>query len=102
MSSATAYAQVVEAVLSRAAWDETFFALYSLKAHLQSLPGWQRFDVWARDLESGDVKLIVVTNWDTPDQLALWLEHGVTVDGILRAMQPPPQSVKVELYEEIA
>ena len=102
MSSITAYAQVVEAIVPRAAWDEAFFALNSLKSHLQSLPGWQRFDVWARDLDDGDVKLVVVTNWDFPVQLALWLEQGSTVDAILRSMQPPAKSLKVDLYEAIS
>lgn len=102
MSSIIAYSQVVQAVMSRASWDETYFSLLSLKSHLQSLPGWQRIDLWAQDLENGEVKVIVVTNWDQPDQLALWLEQGVTADAILRAIQPPPTSLNVDLYEEIA
>lgn len=101
MSSVIAYSQVVEAVITKEAWDETYFSLESLKAHLQSLPGWQRFDLWAQDIESGDVRVLVVTNWDHPEYLALWLEHGMTVDAILRAMEPPPRSLEVNLYEEI-
>lgn len=102
MSSVIAYSQIVEAVVPRAAWDETFFSILSLKSHIQSLPGWQRMDVWAQDLESGDVKVVAVTNWEHPEQLALWLEQGMTIDAILRAMQPPPLSLNVDLYEEIA
>ncbi|MCB8929290.1 MAG: hypothetical protein H6652_27105 [Ardenticatenaceae bacterium] len=102
MSSVVAYSQVVTAEVPREAWDETYFSLLSLKAHLQSLPGWQRFDFWARDKEDGHVKLIAVTNWDYPEQLALWLSKGVTVDAILRAMEPPPRDLTVDLYEEIA
>ena len=102
MSSVIAYSQVVQAVIPAAAWDETYFSLLSLKSHLQSLPGWQRIDVWAHDQEDGDVKVMVVTNWDFPDQLALWLERGATADAILRAMEPPPRSLTVDLFEEIA
>lgn len=102
MSSVTAYSQVVTAEVPRESWDETYFSLLSLKAHLQSLPGWQRLDFWARDLDEGGVKLIVVTNWDYPEQLALWLEQGVTTDAILRSIEPPPRSLAVDLYEEIA
>jgi hypothetical protein len=102
MSYAMAYSQVVEAVLPRQAWDETYFSLLSLKSHLQALPGWQRLDFWARDLESGDMKVVIVTNWDHPDQLALWLERGVTADALLRSMEPAPTEINVELYEEIA
>ena len=101
MSSIIAYSQVVEAVLSKEAWDETYFSLLSLKSHLQSLPGWQRIDIWAQEKSSEDVNVLVVTNWDFPEQLSSWVEYGVSVDAILRAMQPPPRSVNVNYFEEI-
>ncbi len=56
MSSVVAYSQVVDAVMQREVWDEAYFSLLSLKAHIQSLPGWQRFDLWATDLDSGEIK----------------------------------------------
>jgi hypothetical protein len=102
MSGTIAYAQVVEAVIPRAAWDETYFSLLSLKSHIQSLPGWQRFDMWARTLESSDVKLMVVTNWDYAHQLEIWLKRGVTPDAVLRSIKPGMKSLKVDLFEEIA
>ncbi|MFN2180632.1 MAG: hypothetical protein ACK2UV_14205 [Candidatus Promineifilaceae bacterium] len=102
MSSIIAYSQVVTAELPQYSWDETYFSLLSLKAHLQSLPGFQRFDYWARDLDDDYIKLMVVTNWDFAEQLAVWLENGITTDSILRAMEPPPRSLVVDLYEEIA
>lgn len=102
MSSVVAYSQVVNAVVPRNAWDEAYFSLLSLKMHLQSLPGWQRFDLWAQDMEEGDIKLVVVTNWDYPEELAIWLQHGVTVESVLNALDPPPISLQVDLFEEIA
>ncbi|MGW8318616.1 MAG: hypothetical protein ACWGPS_05165 [Candidatus Promineifilaceae bacterium] len=102
MSSVVAYSQIVNAVVQREAWDEAYFSLLSLKAHLQSLPGWQRFDLWAQDMEDGNVKLIAVTNWDYPDQLKVWLSQEATVDGILRSIEPPPISLEVDLFEEVA
>lgn len=102
MSSIIAYSQIVQAVISKEAWDETFFSLMSLKAHIQSLPGWQRFDLWANYTAEGDVNMVAVTNWEYPEQLELWLKQGVTVDAILRAMQPPPADITVQVYEEIA
>lgn len=101
MSTVTAYAQVVEAVIPRESWDETYFSLMSLKSRLQAVPGFQRLDVWARDQESGNIHLMAVTNWDYPDQLALWLQQGLTVDAILQEMEPPPLTLSVNLYEEI-
>ena len=102
MSSVVAYSQVVDAVMQREVWDEAYFSLLSLKAHIQSLPGWQRFDLWATDLDSGEIKVMVVTNWDYPEQLELWLKKGVTVDAVLRSLEPPVTSLNVNLYEEIA
>jgi hypothetical protein len=102
MSYAVAYSQIVEAVIPREVWDEAYFSLLSLKSHLQSLPGWQRFDLWAQDLVGGDMKLVVVSNWDDPTQLALWVERGMTVDSVLRALKPGPRSLNIDLYEEIA
>lgn len=101
MGSVTAYSQVVDAVIHKAAWEETYFSLLSLKAHLQSLPGWQRFDFWAQEQTDGDIKILIVTNWDYPEQLGLWIKQGTSVDAVLRAMQPPPISLNVNLYEEV-
>lgn len=102
MSSVLAYSQVIQALIPTEAWDETYFSLLSLKGHLQSLPGWQSMDVWARDTEEGPIDLVVVTNWDHPAQMALWLNKGVTPDSILRAMEPAPTTMTVNVYEEIA
>ena len=102
MSSVTAYSQVVEAVIAKDAWNETYFSLLSLKAHMQALPGWQRFDLWASENADHNIKVLIVTNWDYPEQLEVWIEHGITADSVLRAMQPPPLSLDVSLYEEIA
>ena len=101
MSSIVAYSQVVQAIVPADAWDETYFSLLSLKSHIQSLPGWQRFDLWAHDQDDGTVKVLIITNWDYPDQLRYWLERGVTPDAILRAMQPTPENVTVDLFEGV-
>jgi heme-degrading monooxygenase HmoA len=101
MSYIKAYSQVVEAEVARNAWDETYFSLLSLKGHLQALPGWLSFDMWAHDLENGNIRLIAVTNWETVDHLSTWLNSAKTVDAILRAMEPPPKMLDIDLYEEI-
>ena len=52
--------------------------------------------------EEEDVKLVVVTNWDSPVQLRQWLEKGQTADAILRSMDPAPKELTVDVFEEIA
>lgn len=101
MSYVKAYGQVVEAEVDRTAWAETYFSLLSLKGHMQALPGWVRFDLWARDLENDNIRLVAVTTWESTDHLAAWLHSNNTVDAILRAMDPPPATIVVDLYEEI-
>lgn len=101
MSYVKAYGQVIEAEVDRNAWDETYFSLLSLKGHLQSLPGWISFDLWARDLDSGNIRVVAVTSWEAADYLAEWLNSTQTVDAILRSMEPPPASLAVDLFEEI-
>jgi heme-degrading monooxygenase HmoA len=101
MSYIKAYSQVVEAEMPRNAWDEAYFSLLSLKGHLQALPGWLSFNLWAHDLENGNIRLIAVTNWETTDHLFQWLDSARTVEAILRTMEPPPAALEIDLYEEI-
>lgn len=96
-----AYSQVVRADVDAAAWDETYFSLLSLKQQMQSLPGWQGFDLWAQPMPSGMVRVLAITNWTSMDQLSIWLQTNKTVDAILRAMSPPPQMIDADLYEVI-
>lgn len=101
MSGVMSYSQVVEALIPREAWDETYFSLLSIKAHLQSLPGYQRLDVWAQSQEDS-MKLVIVTNWEYFEQLEEWLKNGITIDRILKSIEPPPLSLSTDLFEEIA
>ncbi|GIV78030.1 MAG: hypothetical protein KatS3mg050_2424 [Litorilinea sp.] len=101
MAYVQSYSQIVEAVIPRDAWDETYFSLMSLKAHLQAMPGYQRFSLWARDLDSGDIRIFAVTNWENLESLEIWLRSRSTVDAVLRAMELPPRSIRTDLAEEI-
>ena len=101
MSSVKAYSQMITAVVDQGAWDEVYFSLLSMKSQLQSLPGWQNFEMWANSMEPDAVRLVVITSWDEPDQLEVWMQNQTSVDAILRAMLPPPRTMDVDVYEEI-
>jgi hypothetical protein len=101
MSFIKAYSQVVEADVDAGAWDEIYFSLLSLKLEMQALPGWQRFDLWARDLDNQLVRMVAITNWSNADQLAVWLRTDKTVDAVLRSIDPPPRTIKIDLFEAI-
>jgi hypothetical protein len=57
--------------------------MQSLKAHVQEYPGCQRFDVFVRAQDNGDVLLHCYTTWDTPTQLEAFLERGYTLERLL-------------------
>jgi hypothetical protein len=101
MSYIKAYSHVVEAEVEAGAWDEVYFSLLSLKLEMQALPGWQRFDLWARSLEPDGVRMVAITNWSSPDQLAVWMQSDKTVDAVLRSIDPPPRTIKIDLFEAI-
>jgi len=93
------YSMLVDAVLPYEGWNEAYFALLSLKAHLQALPGFQRMDIHARDLVSGDVMITIVTDFELLEQILVWLEVGITPEGILNQITPPPLSMTSDMRE---
>ena len=64
-------------------WPRLYASLQALKGHAQEYPGCQRFDVFIRAEDSGDVRLHCYTTWDTPWQLEAFLERGYTFERML-------------------
>ena len=95
------YSQVVDAIVPADAWEEVFFSLQSLKATLQSIPGFLRMDVTARDRDEQSINLTVVTNFEHSEQLEIWLEIGITPDQVLRHMTPPVTDIHIDVREII-
>ena len=60
-----------------------YASLQTLKGHVQEYPGCQRFDVFIRAEDNGDVRLHCYTTWDTPWQLEAFLERGYTLERLL-------------------
>jgi hypothetical protein len=93
------YSLLVDAVVPYEDWDEAYFALLSLKAHYQSLPGYQGMDIHARDLESGDIKVTITTMFELADQILVWLQNDITPEGLLRVLDPPPLVISSDVRE---
>jgi hypothetical protein len=77
------YSSATEALVPAAEWDGLYASLQALKAHVQEYPGCQRFDVFIRAEESGDIRVHCYTTWDTPWQLEAFLERGYTFERLL-------------------
>ena len=84
------YSSSTEVARSRRRSGKVVYAsLQTLKAHVQEYPGCQRFDVFIRAEESGDVRLHCYTTWDTPWQLEAFLERGYTFERMLARLRRP-------------
>ncbi len=77
------YSSATEALVPAEEWDGLYASLQALKAHVQEYPGCQRFDVFIRAEEGGDIRVHCYTTWDTPWQLEAFLERGYTFERLL-------------------
>jgi hypothetical protein len=78
-----AYSAATEAVVPADGWPDLYASLQALKGHVQEYPGCQRFDVFVRAEDGGDVRIHCYTTWDTPGQLEAFLERGYTFERLL-------------------
>jgi hypothetical protein len=78
-----AYSTLTETLVPAADWAAVYASLQALKGHVQEYPGCQRFDVFTRAEEDGDVRIHCYTTWDTPAQLEAFLERGYTFERLL-------------------
>jgi hypothetical protein len=77
------YSTLSEALIPAKDWEALYASLQALKGHVQEYPGCQRFDVFIRAEEDGDVRIHCYTTWDTPAQLEAFLERGYTFERLL-------------------
>ena len=77
------YSSLTEVVATAAEWEGLYASLQTLKGHVQEYPGCQRFDVFIRAEDSGEVRIHCYTTWDTPWQLEAFLERGYTLERLL-------------------
>jgi hypothetical protein len=78
-----AYSTLTETLVPAADWQAVYASLQALKGHVQEYPGAQRFDVFIRAEDDGDVRIHCYTTWDTPGQLEAFLERGYTFERLL-------------------
>ncbi len=77
------YSTLSEALIPAEDWEMVYASLQALKGHVQEYPGCQRFDVFIRAEQDGDVRIQCYTTWDTPAQLEAFLERGYTFERLL-------------------
>jgi quinol monooxygenase YgiN len=77
------YSTLSEVLIPADEWEALYASLQALKGHVQEYPGCQRFDVFIRAEQDGDVRIHCYTTWDTPAQLEAFLERGYTFERLL-------------------
>ena len=77
------YSSLTEAVIPEDRWEDLYASLQALKAHVQEYPGCQRFELFVRAQDDGDMRVHCYTTWDTPWQLEAFLERGYTFERML-------------------
>jgi quinol monooxygenase YgiN len=77
------YSSLTEVVAAADEWEALYASLQTLKGHVQEYPGCQRFDVFIRAEDAGEVRIHCYTTWDTPWQLEAFLERGYTLERLL-------------------
>jgi hypothetical protein len=92
------YSSFTGALIPADRWENVYASLQALKAHVQEYPGCQRFDVFVRAEEGGDVLIHCYTTWDTPWQRDVFLERGYTFERLLADLgaSPPERSIVME------
>jgi hypothetical protein len=96
-----AYSSLTEAVVSAAQWPAVYASLQALKGHVQEYPGCQRFDVFVRAEDNGDVLIHCYTTWDTPGQLEVFLERGYTFERLLADIRPGLDAKRTLVMEKV-
>ena len=77
------YSTRTEVRVPAALWEGLYASLQALKGHVQEYPGCQRFDVFVRAEDAGDVRVHCYTTWDTLAQVEAFLERGYTFERLL-------------------
>jgi hypothetical protein len=77
------YSSLTEVVVPASEWEGLYASMQTLKGHVQEYPGCQRFDVFIRAEDDGEVRIHCYTTWDTPWQLEAFLERGYTLERLL-------------------
>lgn len=98
------YAHQVRTKVPTEKWDEAYFSLLSLKAHVQSLPGWIGMQMTAGERGDSTVDVFVSTEWETLDALVTWAQSTRSPDAILRSIgaDDPNLDIEVSVAEVLA
>ncbi len=101
MAYIISYSHQTEGSVPQAVWDEAWYIIQSWKGYLQSFPGFIQTHMAARPLDNGDVRFLVLTRWEYPEQLEEWSSSQWSAARLLGALRQPAYDVVTYTYEDL-
>ncbi len=81
--------------------DEVWLSLESWVGFVQSFPGIMDIHMAARELDNGDIRFLIHTRWQYPEQLEEWSNSKWSADSILKALRKPAYDVVGEAFMDV-
>ncbi len=81
--------------------DEVWLSFESWMGFLQSFPGLMEVRIAARELANGDIRFLINTRWQYPEQLEDWSNSKWAADKLLMAFPKPAYDVLGEAFMDI-
>lgn len=97
-----AYCQIVRARIPAEIWSGVLYSWLSYKGHLLALHDFDRSEFFATTYPDGDVDAIFVVVWEEAESLGEWLEHGYSVDHMLRKIGLTDDQIRVTLMRDFS
>ncbi len=97
------YGEICDATVPGDRWAPTWYALISLKGHLQSFPDFIQQSIWAAPTSDGkNYRLTVISTFRTLASLEVWLTEGWSCERLLIAMGTPGDAINSEVREQLS
>ncbi len=81
--------------------DEVWLSFESWIGFLQSFPGIMDIRISARELANGDIRFLIESRWEYPEQLEAWAASKWAADKLLMAFPKPAYDVQAEPFMDL-
>ncbi len=95
------YSHITLASVPAGVKDEVWLSLESWVGYLQSFPGLMEIHISARELENQDIRFLIDTRWQYPEQMETWMDSKWAADKLLRAFPQPAYDIVSEPFMDI-
>ncbi len=101
MAYTAAYSHITLGSVPAEIKDEVWLSFESWVGFLQSFPGLMDVRMAARELPNGDIRFLINTRWEYPEQLQAWAASIWAADKLLMAFPKPAYDVTGEAFMDL-